>query len=88
MGTATRFSTATNAKPETTATARQPSVARDVHPQSLPSLSARMIGVRVSATNTLPAMSIERGRSSSRDSDTWAAVIAMHSRVRSRACSS
>ena len=37
-----------------------------------------MIGVRTSATSTLPAMSIERGRSSSRDSVTLAAVIAMH----------
>ena len=78
MGTATRFSTATNANAETMASATQPRVARDVHPQSLPSLSARMIGVRTSATSTLPAMSIERGRSSSRDSDTLAAVIAMH----------
>ena len=78
MGTATRFSTATNANAETTATARQPRVAADVQPQSLPSLRARMMGVRMSATKTLPAMSIDRGRFSSRDSVTLAAVIAMH----------
>ena len=62
MGTATRFSTATNAKPADDG--RPPGSRawpRDVQPQSLPLLSARMSGVRVSATSTLPAI-VDRAR--------------------------
>ena len=77
-GTLTRFSTATKPTPAAIPTARQPSVANEVQPHSLPSLSARITGARVRATRMVPAMSIERGRSGSRDSATVAAVITMH----------
>ena len=54
-GTATRFSIATKANPEPTATARQARVASDTQPQSLPLLTASMNGASVSAINTVPA---------------------------------
>ncbi len=54
-------------------------VAAETQPQSLPLLIARTRGVSVSATSRVPAMSIERGRSGSRDSDTKTTVSAMHS---------
>ena len=77
IGTATRFSTATNATPEATATARQPRVAAETQPQSAPLLTASTKGIRVRPTSRLPAKSMERGRSGSRDSVTLAAVSAM-----------
>src|SRR3954452_20279901 len=43
-GAATRFSTTTKSTADAAATAKQPSVAAEVQPQSLPSLSARMTG--------------------------------------------
>ena len=70
----TRFSTATKDTQATTATTRQPSVGSEVQPHSLPLLSARMRGARVSAMRIEPAKSIDRGRLGSRDSVTVAAV--------------
>jgi hypothetical protein len=55
IGTATRRSTATNAKPAAMPTATQPSVAAENQPQALPLLSARMIGARVRAMSSEPA---------------------------------
>ena len=54
-GTATRRSTATNANPATTVTAKQPRVAAESQPQSLLLVTPRMSGARVSAISTVPA---------------------------------
>src|SRR4051794_10410481 len=73
-GAATRCSTSTKATVAATPTARQPSVAADAQPQSLPLLSASTIGASASAIRNVPAKSIERDRCGSRDSCTLAMV--------------
>ena len=59
-------------------TAKQPSVAADAQPQSVPLLSARISGASTSAISTVPAKSIERDASGSLDSATVANVSGMH----------
>ena len=57
--------------------AKQPSVAADAQPQSLPLVSARTSGTSASAISTVPAQSIERERWGSLDSWTVAIVSGM-----------
>jgi hypothetical protein len=58
----------TNATPHATPKTSDPIVASEAQPQSLPLLSARMIGPRVRATRIVPAKSMDRDRFGSRDS--------------------
>ena len=78
MGAAERFSTATKAKAAATPIKSVPMVLTDTQPQSLPSVSARISGIKIRATRTVPATSIDLGRSGSRDSVTVSAVSGIH----------
>src|SRR3954447_18214030 len=71
-------STLRNTSVATTVIARQPSVATEAQPQSLPLLSASTSGASTSAMSTVPAQSIEPGAFVSRDSWTVASVSGTH----------
>ena len=61
----------------TTLSTRQPSVAAEVQPQSLPSLRASTSGTSMTAISTVPAKSIDFERFGSRDSSTRSSVSGM-----------
>ena len=61
-GALARRSTTTNSTVATIPTAKQPIVATDAQPQSLPLLNASTSGASASAISTVPAQSIERER--------------------------
>ena len=76
-GAGTLPSTTTKATAPTTLIRRQPRVAAEVQPQSLPSLRASTSGTSVTAINTVPAKSIDFERFGSRDSSTLSRVSGM-----------
>src|SRR4051794_7414775 len=77
-GAFARRSTTTNSTAAPIVTAKQPSVAADAQPQSVPLLSARMSGPSTSAISTVPTKSIERDAFGSLDSATVASVSGTH----------
>ncbi len=77
-GAATRRSTSTNPITASTDRTRHSRVGGDSQPQDDPSVMANTNGTSAAATRPVPARSIFRGRSGSRDSGTVPIVTAMH----------